>query len=252
MKKILFALTSIAALASFAPAQDDRTLPPVAMWGSPHAGSSQSGIQPVGKAKSVYPPFCRRKVCLYYAGDFDSSWTGANGLFNANDPDAGLEGQVWVGVKPDHDATVTGVTFVEWLTSGFTDTEPTPFAVQVGIKPGQAGKTVCGESGNATIRVYGESDGGPLGYSYRIKKLSQPCHLRKNHVYYVNLLPSSDDGYGYLQNLPPEGAPNHHGWKTDLNDCYFNGPVFGSDYVTCNSQGTFPAFSIALTGKERK
>src|ERR1700722_2837906 len=42
------------------------------------------------------------------------------------------------------------------------------------------------------------------------------------------------------------------GGENDLNDCYFNSAVFGADYVTCNSQGTFPELSIALTGKETK
>ena len=54
--------------------------------------------------------------------------------------------------------TVTGATFNEFFTSGFTLTNPTQFAVQVGIKPGQPGKTICSTSGNAKLKVYGEGD----------------------------------------------------------------------------------------------
>jgi hypothetical protein len=79
--------------------------------------------------------------------------------------------------------------------------------------------------------------------------LAKSCKLKKGKVYYVNLLPVSGNGYGYLWNVPPM-PPNHEGWKNDPDDCYFNDEGEGLDYVTCDSQGTFSVLDIGLTGKQ--
>jgi hypothetical protein len=259
MTKTLFTLTLIAALVPLALTQDGRVPPPVTMRENTHVVSNQPGTEPTMRKDSSYePPFCPPKTCLYYAGDFDSTDSNANGLFNADDISANIranhEGQVWVGVRPDQDATVTGATFVEFFAGSGVGTNPTPFAVQVGIQLGQAGKTICSTSGNATETVYGEND--PVTYAYTIKKLSRPCKLKKGKTYYINLLPTFEDNYGYVVNVEDAKPKNHHGWKNDLNHCYFNGASFGDNYVTCNSQGIgsngFSELSIALTGKEAK
>jgi hypothetical protein len=250
MRKTLFTLTLIAMLAPFAAAQNNRIAPAITVRGSAQALSSKPATERLATSNSYYWPFCRRKVCLYYAGDYDSNWIDGSGLFNANDTGDGLDGQVWVGVKPNHDATVTGATFVEFVTAGYTGTNPIPFAVQVGIKPGQAGKTVCSSNASATYKVYGYFGEAPA-YRVTIKSLPKSCKLKKNQLYYVNLLPTSSNGYGYLLNLPPDPL-NHHGWKNDPDHCYFNSASFGIDYQTCNSQGHFSELQIALTGKQTK
>ncbi len=257
MSKTVFTVTLIAMLGLFAAAQDSRTLPPVTMRENTQAVLAQPGTEAVKNKGSYYPPFCPPKTCLYYAGDFETSYSDADGVFDTDYvTDRGqLEGQAWVGVKPDRDVTVTGATFVEWI-GGFTVINPSPFVVQVGIKPGQAGKTVCSTSGNGTLKVYQEFGGFGEDYSFTIEKLSKPCKLKKGRVYYVNLLPISDDGFGYVMDVPPQSPSNHHGWKNDLNDCYFNGAYFGVNYANCNGQDVCgsgcQAFSIALTGKETK
>jgi hypothetical protein len=217
MRNTFFALTLIVALAPLA--------------------AAQNGV-----------PFCQPQTCLYYAGDYNDSWSGANAIYNVDDTGRDLEGQTWVGVKPDRNVTVTGATFVLTVSSGYQITNPTPFAVQVGIKPGQAGNTVCSTSGNATVEIYGYVQGQIPAYAYTVKKFSPSCRLKKGTLYYVNLLPTSSDGDAYLLNVPPNPA-NHFGWKNDLNQCYLNSPDFGDNYVTCDSQGAFSELSIALTGK---
>jgi hypothetical protein len=205
--------------------------------------------QPQGRARTIRH-FARGKHVLYYAGDFESSYSDVNGLFNADYNSGQLEGQAWVGVKPDRDVTVTGATFLQELTGNFMAINPTALAVQIGIRPGQAGRIVCSTNGNATISLYQDFQIAQT-YSYTIKKLSQPCRLKKGEVYYVNLLPASNNGYGYVMNVPPKSPPNHHGWKNDLNDCYYNSAESGVDYATCDSQGSGLAeLSIALTGTE--
>ncbi len=197
-----------------------------------------------------FPYFCPPSSCLYYAGDYDPNWTGENGLYNANDTGAQMDGQAWVGVRPDRDVTVTGATFVEALQIEEGWENPTSFAVQVGIRPGKAGKTVCSTSGTA---AYSQYDIGDLvdAYAYTVQKLAKPCRLIKGKVYYVNLLPTNQNGAGFLMNVPPY-HPNHQGWRNDPNDCYFNGANFGLNYVPCNSQGDFSVLEIALTGRATK
>ena len=157
-------------------------------------------------------------------------------------------------MKPDRDVTVTGATYVEFFEEGEVGVNPTPFVVQVGTKLGQAGKTICNTSGNATEAVYGDSQF--VMNSYTIKKLSKPCKLKEGKTYYVNLLPTFENDYGFVANVEDTRPKNHHGWKNDLNHCFFNGAAFGDNYVTCNSQGIgqhgFSELEIALTGTETK
>jgi hypothetical protein len=254
MSKTLFALTSIGMLLSFAAAQDNRVTPPLTARGNAQAVSTQSSTEPITPSASGSLPFCPPKTCLYYAGDFDSTDSNANGLYNADDSGGGLIGEAWVGVKPPKAVIVTGATFNELFSSGFVGTNPTPFQTQVGITQGNAGKLVCNTTGNATLKQYGESDFGYVQYSYTVKKLAQACKIAKpSEKYpstYVNLLPVSRNGYGYVANVEDAKPKNHRGWKNDLDDCYFYGQLSGVNWVTCNSQGSFDELSIALTGKQ--
>lgn len=257
MTKILFALAFAAMLVSLAAAQG-RVAPPATLrqgqeiLPSSNAGAAKGNED--GIPLKADPPFCPRQTCLYYAGDFD--YTEGNGLLNANSG-TGTVGQVWVGVKPARDAVVTGATFNECMTTGQVGTNPTPFEVRVGIRPGQAGKAVCTTSGTATIAVYEESQ-GCFQWSYTIKKLTKSCNLRKNAVYFVNLLPTYNDGsFGYVTDVEDKPAPNHHGWRNILDASYFNSADFGANYEpTWGSSGACDGygcdlFSIALTGKEK-
>ena len=251
MTRTLLTLTLLTTLISPIAAQEDVRPLSVTLRATSGISSSLPSADTSADKRTVpgYPPFCPPKTCLYYAGDFESSYSDADGLFNSDNPNRSLVGQAWVGVKPDRDATVTGVTFVQAFPGGsYSGINPTPFAVQVGIRPGQAGKTVCSTHGSATYKLYGNG-GEAVTYSYTIKKLAKSCKLKKGKVYYVNLLPITNTTFGYLWNVPPM-PQNHQGWKDDPNDCYFNGAAFGLDYVTCDSQGPFSVLDIGLTGKQ--
>jgi hypothetical protein len=201
-------------------------------------------------------PFCPPQSCLYYAGDLDTRNPNTNALYNANSNSQG-EGQVWVGVKPSADATVTGATFneCEVLNSG-VGVNPTPFAVQAGIKPGHAGQTVCQTHGTATAKYYDTSDYCNQ-LSFTIAKLARSCHLKKNRIYFVNMLPTFTEDAAYLTDVEDKPAPNHYGWKTVWDDSYFNSATFGETYQPTWGQGQgcggigCDAFSIALTGTRR-
>lgn len=257
MNRIPFALTFIAMLASLASTQDGRVTPALTARDNPQAVSAQPSTEPVMQhTASADLPFCPPKTCLYYAGDFDSTDSNANGLFNANFPPEGLDAQAWVGVRPPKAATVTGATFNQLFTAGFVGTNPTPFQTQVGITVGNAGTIVCNSTGNATLKQYGESDFGLVQYSYTIKRLKQVCKIAKPTKQYpstyVNLLPTSSSGYGYVTNVEDAKPKNHRGWKNDLDDCYINCETCEFQYQACNDEGSFDELSIALTGKKAK
>ena len=249
--KTIFLVAMLATLFSLASAQDARTLPPAAIGQrvvSPAIPGRPPLMAPDWQPNPPSLPFCPPKTCLYYAGDFESSESAADALFNANDTGLSLEGQAWVGVKPTRVALVTGSTFNELFTAGFAGTNPAVFQTQTGITTGNPGKLICETSGNATLTVYGESDFGLVQSSYTVKKLKKACKVQAGSkgATYVNLLPASDNGYGYLVNTD---STNHVGWTNDADDCYFNGTAFNVEYVPCTTQGTFDLLSIALTGK---
>ena len=247
-RTFLLVVGTLAIAAPFAAAQDASPSPPVALEGSA-ATIRRAPLHSHARPSTWEPFFCPPSSCLYYAGDFETSYSHGNSLLDTNDNNGQILGQVWVGVKPERDATVTGATFVVLASKNGVGVNPTPFAIRVGITPGNAGKTVCSTSGNATKTEYQYFD-QIWDFAYTIKRLSKPCKLKKGHVYYVNLLPTFTDAITYAINTQPEHAPNHHGWKNDLNDCYFNSPNYDDNYVTCDSQGVFAEFSIALTGTE--
>jgi hypothetical protein len=258
MNKLFFALSLIAVLACLTAAQDNRVPPPFTARENPQTVSARSTKESKTPSPSSDLPFCPAKSCLYYAGDFDSTDSNANGLYNANDTGDGLIAWTWVGVKPPKAVIVTGATFNEFFTEGFVGTNPTPFQTQVGISQNGEGKLVCNTSGNATLRRYGESDFGLVQYSYTIKKLKQSCKIAKPTQQfpstYVNLLPTSSNGYGYVTNVEDAKPKNHRGWKNDLDDCYFADYCASSRPLQCvglcSSQGSFDELSIALTGKK--
>jgi opacity protein-like surface antigen len=129
MIKMCLLLTLLATLISSAAAQDVRVRPPLTVRENPQAAPTQPNTRPAMTTTSSDLPFCPKKTCLYYAGDFDSTDSNANGLYNAND--TGVLGQVWVGVKPTKAAIVTGATFNQFFTAGFVGTNPTPFQTRI-------------------------------------------------------------------------------------------------------------------------
>jgi hypothetical protein len=249
--KKTFVVAVVATLFSLALAQDSKTLPPAAIGQkviSPAIPGRPPLMAPDWQPKPPSLPFCPPKTCLYYAGDFESSTSSADALFNANDTGLSLEGQAWVGVKPARASLITGSTFNELFTPGFAGTNPAVFQAQTGITTGNPGKLICNTVGNATLTVYGESDFGLVQSSYTIKKLKKACRVQVGSAgaTYVNLLPTSSNGYGYVVNTD---STNHVGWTNDADDCYFDGTAFNADYVPCITQGSFDLLSIALTGK---
>jgi hypothetical protein len=259
VKKTLFMAALIAAFASIAIAQDSKPLPPkslsevVAIPAAPGSPAvMRKDWQPNTPPTKLF--FCPPKTCLWYAGDPDTTNKNENGLFDFYNPGIGIiDAQVWVGVKPTKNATVTGTSGNYFNTATGVGTNPTPFLVQTGITTGHAGKTVCKTNGNIAFQSYCEGDFGLNCDNFYIKKLANSCKMKAGKVYFIDLTPQYNDGstIGYLADVPDRHPKNHKGWPNVYDDSFAGPgyyPTWGSSGV-CSGIGCIE-FSMSLTGHE--
>jgi hypothetical protein len=257
MKNAMVVVATVALLVSAAVAQNNRTLP-LSIAGN--AGSGGALVLVSARAqlsgRPSKPFFCSLKSCLYYAGDNDTTDPGTNGLFDINNVGSGVWADVWVGVKPTKNATVSGVSGNYYNNATGIGTNPTPFVVRTGVSSGNGGKVVCNTSGNAMFGAYGESWSGLNSDNYRIKQVKQSCKFRKGKMYFILLEPQYNDTntVGYLED--DNGLHAHHsGWPEVVDDSFFTWeeppfyePTWGQSGV-CGGIGC-DGFSMSLTGKQ--
>jgi len=251
VKKVLFAVMLVACFVTVAMAADR----------APASIGATTRIQGHWSATSQnHNPsvsYCSGASCLYYAGDFDSNNTGADGVCDANNPGLSSECWLWVGVKPKKNSTVKGSTFNILVYTTSLSTTTTPFQVQTGITAGNAGTVVCNTTGKATETATGRTGFGLPEYSLTVKKLKKACSMKKGTIYFVNLQPQYNDSssWDFVSDVEDIPAMNHKGWATVEDDTYMDYPGAGySYYPTWGSSGVCgglgcDAFSIALTGK---
>jgi hypothetical protein len=263
MKPILFLIGLLAAAVLTASAQETKPLPPrtireaIAVHGAQSASSeANGGRHPQARPADLF--FCPRGKCLYYAGDCDSTSPNSNGLFDFDNPGIGVtDAEVWVGVKPTKNATVSGTSGNYYTNTTGIGINPTPFAVRTGISTGNGGKLVCSTHGNAVVH-YGPQcfvEGNYL--NYYIAKLAKACDMKARKTYYIELTPQYNDSrtIGYLFDDDGRHA-NRRGWPEIKDKSYFNSTSFGVDFQpTWGSQGACggigcSGFSISLTGKQ--
>src|SRR5208283_5008537 len=154
MNRILFATVLIAALIPIVAAQDSR-LPQASLdreINIPRAAGKAASDQPA--LNPTPPTFC--KPCLFYAGDFDSTASDANGLANEVDvivstgaatytPFIVPKGKTW---------TVTGLFTDNFMLSGaYVDPKISPYEIRKSIPKagGSGGKLVCHGTGATTL-----------------------------------------------------------------------------------------------------
>jgi hypothetical protein len=265
MKPILFLVGLLAAALLAASAQETKPLPPrtireaIAVPGTPSPSSEADGDgRPQARPTNLF--FCPRGQCLYYAGDCDSTSPNNNGLFDFDNSGIGItDAEVWVGVKPTKNATVSGTSGNYYTIATAIGINPTPFAVRTGISTAHGGKLVCSTHGNAVVQFYsGECFLEGNYFNYYIAKLAKACHMKARETYYIDLTPQYNDNstIGYL--LDDDGRhANRRGWPEIKNKSYFNSSFFGADYQpTWGSSGACggigcSGFSISLTGTQQ-
>ena len=256
MKNMLFAAALIAALIPMASAQDSKSQP--ASLGEKIQVRGTSPVmshdwQPVQAPKA--PSYC--KPCYFYAGDFDSTNSNANGLANENDQlvaDSHIYSPFKVSTKG---VSVTGL-FVNSLdTAGVID--PTaPWSISKGVKLGVAGKVVAHGTAKSTDVATGRSGFGLTEYTHLVKF---KAHVLKAGTYWENVTPQcikgscSSSRYFESDEEDDPKPLNHVGAKNILDNSFWNSITFGTNYVAtwgstggCGGIGC-DMFSAGVLGK---
>jgi len=252
VKKMLFAVALIAALIPFATAANNRA--PQASLDREVDVLVPAHPAVLGNPRVVAPgapSYC--KPCLFYAGDFDSTASDANGLANELDVIVSSGAAVWVPVKPNGNWSVTGIFSDNFASVSTLDPATSPYGIRSGVTSGSGGKVVCSGNAKATNTDTHLSD---FGYEiYATKVAAKKCSLKKNTTYWENVYPvctnsGSCDGGDYRAfNANDDGAEAHKfGPAEPANDSFFNSVFFGSTWEPSSDQQSSSRFSVGLEG----
>jgi hypothetical protein len=251
MKTTLLVSALVAVLISYAAAQDF-SAPKASFDPGPALASNLSGPP---QSVPGPPSFCR--PCLFYAGDFDSNASDANGLANEKDiivstgaavytPFIVPKGKTWI---------VTGLFTNNFLSAETLDPRTIPYEVRVGIPKagGNGGKLVCHGTKSASLKLVEQ------GYGYRIFATKveniKGCRLAAGK-YWMSVVPyctNANDGEctngyrAYLSN--DDGAmARRFGPLEPANDSFFNSLFFGANWEP-SSNGT--RYSVGAEGTSK-
>ncbi|MGA8489593.1 MAG: hypothetical protein WB711_04170 [Terriglobales bacterium] len=228
MKNLLFAAALIAALIPMASAQDTKSQPAslgekILVRGTAPVMSRDWQPEQAPKA----PKYC--SPCYFYAGDFDSSNSNANGLANEEDQlvsDAHIYSPFTVAAAG---ASVTGL-FVNSLDAVGAIDASTPWSISTGFKSGKEGKTIHHGKAKSTDKPTGRSGFGLTEYTHLVKFAA--ISLAKG-TYFENVTPvcmknSSCGSARYFESDEEDTPPkNHVGAKDKLDDSFWTSTYFG-------------------------
>jgi hypothetical protein len=256
VKSVFFAAVLVAALIPMAAAQDSKSQPAslaekVQVQGT--APVMSRDWQPVHVPKA--PAYC--KPCYFYSGDFNSSNSKANGLANEDDQlvaDSHLYSPFKVSSKG---ATVSGL-FVNSLDGVGAIDNPTPWAINKGVKVGSGGRVVAHGTSKSTDAPTGRSGFGLTEYTHLVKFKARAL---KAGTYWENVTPqcltgSSCGSARYFESDEQDDPKpiNHVGAKNILDDSFWNSTSFGQNWTQVNgTQGCggigCDMFSAGVLGK---
>ena len=257
MKKVLFAVLLIAALIPLAVAQShhspqaslDRDVEvqiparPAVMGNPPH--------NPVSEAA---PSYC--KPCLFYAGDFDSTASDANGLANEWDVIVSTGAAVYAPflVPKGKTWTVTGLFTNNFASLATLDPATSPYDVRKGIPTagGTGGKSVCNgtlASKNVDTKL---NDFGYEIYSTQVKGIKK-CTLKAGK-YWLSVIPyctgSECASYRAFESNDDGAMANKLGTEP-ANNSFFNSAFFGATWQPSSNQQASARFSDGVMGKSK-
>jgi len=255
-KTMLFAAALTAALITIAAAQDSR-VPQASLDREVNLqGPDRPSACSLPHQTPTPPYYC--KPCLFYAGDFDSNASDANGLANEVDivvstgaavytPFIVPKGKIW---------TITGLFTNNFLSMVRIDPKTSPYEIRKGIPKagGNGGKLVCHGKLPATL-----ADAGTCFPTYAtIVKNIKGCRLPAGK-YWMSVVPyctNSNDSAcannwrSFLAN--DDGAMNHRfGPLEPANNSFFNSVFFGANWEPTSEQQTSSRFSVGVEGTEK-
>jgi len=251
----LFAAALMAWLISIAVAQDSR-LPQASL---DREADVQMPTRPAVLGNSHHqrpapPSYC--KPCLFYAGDFDSSASDANGLANEVDvtistgatvytPFVVPKGKVW---------TVTGLFTNNFLSATTIDPKISPYEIRKDIPKagGNGGKLVCHGRGSATLI---DTHNMFLIVATIVSHI-KGCRLPAGK-YWMSVVPyctNKNDSTcentwrSFLAN--DDGAMvNRFGPLEPANDSFFNSVFFGANWEPSSKEQSSSRFSVGVEGR---
>jgi hypothetical protein len=258
MKKMLLGATLMAVLIPIAVAQDSR-LPEASL-------DREFGLQwPAAQAVLGNPPqqspappnYC--KPCLFYAGDFDSNASDANGLANEVDlivstgaavyaPFIVPKGKVW---------TVTGLFTNNFMESELIDPVTVPYEIRKGIPAagGNGGTLVCHGRKHASLKDTHLNGGFPILIVATKVEHIKGCRLTAGK-YWMSVVPyctnPNDSGcqndYRAFE-ANDDGAMAHRfGPLEPANNSFFNSAFFGAVWAPSSNFQSSSRFDDGVEG----
>ena len=249
MKKMIFVVALIAALATLAAAQNASIGESVVSRGkAPVMSSTFHSIQP-----PTAPSYC--KPCLWYSGDFDPNNPNANGLANEDDQLV-ADSHIYAAWKVKGSTTKAVGAFVNSLdTAGAGIDNPTPWDIRKGASDGNCGTSVKSGSAKSTDTPTGRQGFGINEYTHRVK--FKAFHLKKG-TYWQNVTPqcfnnSVCGGARYFESSEDDDPTplNHVGTKNLLHMAIWNSSTFGINCANPEDTfgtGIFQQFSAGVLG----
>jgi len=258
VKKMLFAAALIAALITLAAAEDVRA--PQASLDREVDVRVPAQAAVLGHAPKVVPgapSYC--SPCLFYAGDFDSNASDANGLANEFDVtiSSGAATYAPFKVPAGHTWTVTGLLTDDFLSAQTLDPATSPYEVRRGIPTagGTGGHLVCHGKKHASAVATGLQGFGFNVYAVRVKGIAN-CSLPGGKKYWETVIPyctntndsTCTNGYrGFVTN--DDGAQHHRfGGSEPANNSFFNSVFFGATWQPSSDQQSSSRFTIGVIG----
>jgi len=260
MKKMLFATGLIAALIPIAVAQDSR-LPQASLDREVNLPAPAQAVLANPPHTTAGPPsYC--KPCLFYAGDFDSNASDANGLANEFDVLISTGAAVYAPFIVPHGEvwTVTGLFTNNILDNGVLDPVTIPYEIRKGIPPGggSGGTLVCHGSKPATLTNTFTNGGLPiLIFATKVEHI-KGCRLPAGK-YWLSVIPyctnpndsRCTNSYRAFE-ANDDGAMNHRfGPLEPANNSFFNSVFFGAVWEPSSEQQSSHRFSDGVEGTSK-
>ncbi len=259
MKTMLFATALITALIPVSVAQDS-TLPQDSL---DREVNVQMPAQAAVAGKPPHPiqtPPSYCKPCLFYAGDFDSDASDANGLTNEFDIIISTGAAVYVPfiVPKGKTWTVTGLFTDNLLSAGVVDPKIIPYEVRKNIPKsgGNGGQLVCHGRKPATL-VDTRINQFCCIYATIVSNI-KGCRLPAGK-YWMSVVPyctNTQDSYcengyrGFVMN--DDGAMAHRfGPLEPANNSFFNSVFFGARWDPTSKYQTSIRFSVGVEGTSK-